>query len=579
MTQDIISTLNEAHEETRKHACGFKSAVRQKLCKFRKDEDGSLIIFALYIFVIMLVVGGIAVDVMRSEYQRTKIQYTTDRALLAAASLKQTVPAQEVFDDYFAKSGMAGMAPVATVDASLNYRKVSAAYPEGQTPKIDTIFMSNAFRTLLHRENAGGVDQLMTSAAGTAEDGVEKIEISLVLDVSGSMRWSSKSGQAKIDDLKDAAKEFVDTLLLNQPEDDTYSISIVPYSTQVTAGETLLSHYNVSSEHNSSNCVDFTAASFDSTTVSPLIELQRTGHFAPTTYSDYRPPSDLRRACFADYRSNWPYAPRMILPLSGDNDALKDYIDGLNAAGWTSTEIGIKWGAALLDPSAQSVVTGLIEDSDVDAKFAGRPFNYTEDNILKVIVVMTDGANTNQYLLNDSVKDGMSPVWLETQTNGNNKYWVRNEDRSGDQYRRLFYYEDSDDRFRSIRWRASPESDATQLSWQELWAHAPMKFVSDELFYYAGLDSSWTSGSNGWPGFYSRVSGAAKDTRMSNICTAVKSNNTLIFTIGFEVSDSNATKLSACATSAGHFYRVEGVEISEAFASIAAQLNSLRLTH
>ena len=70
MTQGIISTLNEAREETRKHATGFKSAVRQKLGKFRKDEDGSLIIFSLYIFIITLVVGGIAVDIMRSEYQQ-----------------------------------------------------------------------------------------------------------------------------------------------------------------------------------------------------------------------------------------------------------------------------------------------------------------------------------------------------------------------------------------------------------------------------------------------------------------------------------------------------------------------------
>jgi len=577
MTQDIISTLNEAHEKKTQHASGFKSAVRQKLCKFRKDEDGSLIIFTLYIFVIMLVVGGIAVDLMRSEYQRTKIQYTTDRALLAAASLKQTVPAQEVFDDYFAKSGMTGFAPVATVDAALNYRSVSAAYPEGQTPKIETIFMSHAFRELLQHEDSGGLDEIYTSAAGTAVDGVEKVEISLVLDVSGSMGDPSQSGQDKIEDLQDAAKDFVDTLLLNQPEEDTYSISIVPYSTQVTAGENLLSHYNVTNEHNSSHCIDFTAGSFSSAAVSPLTELQRTGHFSPVTWGNSRrPPSDWTRACFTD-------SDREILPVSGDRDDLHDFIDGLYADGWTSTELGIKWGAALLDPSAQSVVTGLIGDSDVEAKFAGRPFDYVEENTLKVIVVMTDGANTNQYLLDDNVKEGMSPVWLKTKSNGDNKYWIYNEDHPGSKkYYKAFYQEDSTSWFggsNGHKWVNAPANNATQLSWPELWAHAPMEFVSDELFDYAWLDSSYTNGSNGWPGFYSRVSRAAKDTRMSNICTAVKSNNTLIFTIGFEVSNSNAAKLSQCATSAGHFFRVEGVEISEAFASIAAQLNSLRLTH
>ena len=366
MTQDIISTLNEAHEKTRKHACGFKAAVRQKLRKFGKDEDGSLIIFSLYIFIITLVIGGIAVDVMRTEYQRTKIQYTTDRALLAAASLKQTVPAQEVFDDYFAKSGMAGMAPVATVDASLNYRKVSAAYPEGQTPKIETIFMSNAFRTLLQNQDSGGLDELFTSAAGTAVDGVEKVEISLVLDVSGSMGWNSSSGHSKLYDLKEAAKEFVDTLLLNQPEDDTYSISIVPFATQVNVGANLLSKYNVSSEHNYSHCVDFDGSDFDTAALSTGDALQRTGHFSPWN-SNYRvkPVGWWRRTCP-------PVAARAILPLSGDNEELKDYVDAFQASGNTSADIGLKWGAALLDPSAQSVVSSLITDGDVDGKFDGR---------------------------------------------------------------------------------------------------------------------------------------------------------------------------------------------------------------
>ncbi len=570
MTQDIISTLNEAHEETPKHATGFKSAVRQKLGKFRKDEDGSLIIFSLYIFIITLVVGGIAVDIMRSEYQRTKIQYTTDRALLAAASLKQTVPAQEVFDDYFAKSGMAGLAPVATVDASLNYRKVSAAYPEGQTPKIETIFMSHAFRNLLQQADSGGLDTLFTSAAGTAVDGVEKVEISLVLDVSGSMGWGSASGHSKLYDLKEAANEFVDTLLLNQPEDDTYSISIIPFSTQVNVGENLLSKYNVSSEHNYSHCVDFEGSDFDTAALSTGDALQRTGHFAPwSTYYWTKPVNWKRRPCP-------PNVERAIMPLSGDNVELKNYVEDFVASGNTSADIGLKWGAAMLDPSAQSVVSSLISDGDVDAKFEGRPFSYTETNTLKVIVLMSDGANTSQYYLEPEVSggyansaDNMSNVWHKVDSSNRDRYAIYNPNR-WDSKKYFRTYIESTNGY----WSTTPRSGMTQLSYVELYDHATVRYIAKYLMDPAGYSYNY------WRyGVYDYVGSGTKDTRMDNICSAAKNNEVLIFTIGFEVTDSNATKLTNCATSAGHFFRVDGVNISEAFASIAAQLNSLRLTH
>ena len=292
MTQEFVRAFEEANESASgKQAGGFKANLLHKFSMFRRKEDGSLIIFGLYMFICMMIISGLAVDAMRAEYQRTKIQATTDRALLAAASINQTLPAQEIFDDYFAKAGLAGLAPTATVEESLNYRKVSAAYAPGDKPKINTMFMSEAFRDLLETsedDEAGGINELATVAAGVAVDGVSKVEISLVLDVSGSMGRSSSSGDTKLNDLKGAAYEFIDTLLLTQPNDDTYSISIIPYSTQVNAGANLLSKYNATNEHAFSHCVDFAGEDFVTTTLSTTDSLQRTGHFDPWyTTNDY----------------------------------------------------------------------------------------------------------------------------------------------------------------------------------------------------------------------------------------------------------------------------------------------------
>ena len=57
---------------------------------FLRREDGNLIIFSLFMIVGMLLFTGIAIDVMRSEVARTKLQNTLDRAVLAAADLDQT---------------------------------------------------------------------------------------------------------------------------------------------------------------------------------------------------------------------------------------------------------------------------------------------------------------------------------------------------------------------------------------------------------------------------------------------------------------------------------------------------------
>ena len=91
--------------------------------KFKRDADGSLTIFSLFLLVVMLIVGGTAVDTIRHETMRTKLQYTLDRAVLAAADLEQTLAPQDVVDDYFAKSGLPGH----PVNVVVNDRRTRAA--------------------------------------------------------------------------------------------------------------------------------------------------------------------------------------------------------------------------------------------------------------------------------------------------------------------------------------------------------------------------------------------------------------------------------------------------------------------
>ena len=65
---------------------------------------------------------------------------------------------------------------------------------------------------------------------------------------------------------------------------------------------------------------------------------------------------------------------------------------------------------------------------------------------------------------------------------------------------------------------------------------------------------------------------------LGNICDAAKDQGIVVWSIGFEVTNHSAGVMEDCASSASHFFRVEGVEISDAFESIAKQINQLRLT-
>jgi Flp pilus assembly protein TadG len=81
------------------------SKLKTSATGFRKDEGGSLIIFSLYIFVIMIMVGGTAVELMRFEAERKHLQNTIDSAVLTASDLKQREDSEAVVRSFFKSRG------------------------------------------------------------------------------------------------------------------------------------------------------------------------------------------------------------------------------------------------------------------------------------------------------------------------------------------------------------------------------------------------------------------------------------------------------------------------------------------
>lgn len=575
-----------------------------KLRAFRRDESGVMAYPTIAFFLAMLAVGGIGVDLMRMERDRTVLQYTLDRAVLAAADLDQTQTPAVVVQDYLNKAGLGEYyAPPIVSDPSLiGYKSVKAT--------INTTFEAH-----LLKFSQGG--NMPLYASSTAVESIDGLEISLVLDVSGSMNSNNRLRNLKI-----AAKEFIDTMGENTSE-GKMSISIVPYATQVSLPDDLMAQYATLGTNPYSNCINFEASHYNRADLPTDEPLNRAMHFTPWGYSN----RDMRTYYSEPRLINSPVcderASREILPLQSDVATLQNYIDGLVAGGNTSIDTGMKWGTALLDPSARPAITTL-SGSSIPGAFSDRPAEYTSTDTIKIIVLMTDGQNTSQYYVDDDHRDGPSgahfailegrddtryntgtaslKVYSTYDAQNHRYYWhlprgAKWADHPIGTGTDSFY--DCDRYGRNCQWineqvaAAHPDSYVEEpqddeglnndvqviypgLSYSELFARTSLKYLYSYIFAdWMGTNSA----RNAWYyGIYSYHNNSTKNARTRSVCNAAKDKGIILYTIGFEAPSDGVAVLRDCASTDAHYFNVNGLEIKDAFASIATSIRQLRLT-
>ncbi len=200
----ISASLSVEVDMTMKRVFPFSRFFRA----FKSDERGTMTIFALTMFSAAALLGGMAVDVMRYENRRTQMQTALDLCVLNAASLRQTLNETTLFNDCVRKAGMTGTITKLTVSKGYSSKSVTAS----ATETIDTMFMDMI-----------GIESLTVTGTASAMERVGNVEVSLVLDVSGSMAGT------RMTNLKIAAKDFVKTLLTDD-EDERVLITVVHYN-------------------------------------------------------------------------------------------------------------------------------------------------------------------------------------------------------------------------------------------------------------------------------------------------------------------------------------------------------------
>jgi hypothetical protein len=120
--------------------------------------------------------------------------------------------------------------------------------------------------------------------------------------------------------------------------------------------------------------------------------------------------------------------------------------------------------------------------------------------------------------------------------------------------------------------------DSYPMTWQEVWERHSMYWLADNVIRRAFGDTARAAWRPSGSEVVQRIN-TVKDDRTKRICSAAKNLGVTIFSIGFEAPTAGQKLLRDCASSPAHFYAVQGLDISTAFAAIASSINKLRLTN
>jgi Putative Flp pilus-assembly TadE/G-like/von Willebrand factor type A domain len=365
-------------------ALGAVGRVRSRIADFSQDAAGDVaMMFGLMTFVMFGMIGA-AVDLGRWLNARDQTVAAVDSAVLAAASSLRTngneAQALAVAQRYY-NEAIKNRLKSKTDNISFKMAENGTAITGQGSATISTPFMGilGVKELPLLKVTGGEFGIAKLAVGGNAET---NIEISMMLDVSGSMGEGSK-----LADMKAAAKDLVDIIVWADQSEYTSKIALVPFSGDVRPPSTWVAPLQ---------------AIFSVT--DPLWPATRTKVKWGNNYVYTKTPCVAERAgankhtdvfaglgsyVMAAYSSNGncstPSAS-VVRPLSNDKTAIKNNITNLSLGGGTAGHIGTAWTYYMISPNWGSLLTGL-----------SLPVAYGTSDTKKFAILMTDGEYNYTY--------------------------------------------------------------------------------------------------------------------------------------------------------------------------------------
>jgi Flp pilus assembly protein TadG len=318
----------------------------------RRTEGAVAPIFGLCLVGLLFSIG-VAIDSARVYRATADVSYALDAAALAAAKALRLEKADdarlnEVAIQYFAANFAAG----GDQEATYKNLKVEADRTRSAVKLTVDVRLPTTVGVLM------GVDRFDIPASSTAIYEAKDIELSMMLDVSGSMSGT------KILELHTAAADLVDILLSANKTGAKHRIAIAPFSNSVNVGSF-------------SDAVSDPDGKKKGKGGGTTCVTERTGANAFTG----KGPDGGK---FGKKASSCPAG--VIVPLSDDAGRLTGHINTLEARGSTAGHLGIAWAWYLLSPEWAGVWPSESE-----------PKEYADAETQKAVIIMTDGEFNTSY--------------------------------------------------------------------------------------------------------------------------------------------------------------------------------------
>lgn len=419
---------------------GFAAFAR----RLRRDERGAIAVqFALLALPLAVLVFGL-VDISRVSLQRRQMQDALDAAtLIAARSPAVTdVDLDSIGDAAFAAE-ISGL--------NLGLTNSSSTFKAG----TDNHILGTATGTLTPIiANLWTQQNITITATSDVVRASRNLEVAIVLDITGSMAGT------RLSDLKTGASDLVDIVVKDVQSPFYSKVAIVPYSVGVNVGSyaddirgpvnsypvsaiskangaivtsnghglivgdqvsfagvsgmtmlngntysvtaTTTNTFKINANTSSSSkytsggvatceystnpgCAKFNFPNANwgnqTLTIGDCVS-ERTGTNA---YTDVAPSTAYVGRNYASNGNKCPTAT--ITPLSSDRTALKSAINDLEAAGSTAGQIGFAWGWYMISPNFGYLWPNASQ----------RPAAYKAKDLMKVVVLMTDGDFNTPY--------------------------------------------------------------------------------------------------------------------------------------------------------------------------------------
>lgn len=326
--------------------------------RFANGTRGAIAVIFGISLIVLLGCTALAVDSSRLYNIQTKVQAALDAAALAGAKVldqEGSVSKAKAASEAMWKAQLARI----SMDGLVLSNFVASPIPASSTVNVAVkVKLPSSFGKI---SGLNGEFDFKPTANASMKS--MKIELSLVLDITGSM-----AANGKLNALKTAAKDLVDGLYASSPYAGQVRLALIPYSASVNAG----SYFNpVTFGFHLDTCV-----------------VERAGGYSYTDnlpgWGTYLGTSSL----FANPNYSCPAAkvvPLTDLSIPSDRTSFKNSIDAMQPNGGTAGHIGLAWGWYALSTNWAS-----IWPTKSDPKPAS-------PDIMKVIVLMTDGDFNTSY--------------------------------------------------------------------------------------------------------------------------------------------------------------------------------------